>query len=301
VESTGFEYEIIFIDDGSHDATARILSDFAQRYPNIRVLMLSRNFGKEAAMTAGFAYSTGDAVIPMDCDLQDPPELIHQMIEKWRTGYKVVYAVRRSRTTDSRVKRITAKAFYRLMEVISDAKIPMNCGDYRLMDRCVVQAILTFPERNRFMKGIMAAAGFKFAAVEYDRPERVSGKPKFGFRKLWNLALDGITGFSTLPLRIWIYVGTTIALLSFFYASWIIFMTIVFGKSTSGFASLVCFILFLGGVQLIGIGVLGEYIGRIFLENKQRPLYLVETTYGFAKAEKQHHGNAEQDLNCAKE
>ncbi|BBN90752.1 glycosyltransferase family 2 protein [Azospira sp. I09] len=281
VQSTGLDYEIVFVDDGSRDATVATIVGLSCLYPQVRLVELSRNFGKEAAMTAGFTYATGDAIIPMDCDLQDPPELIPDMIEKWKAGFKVVHAVRRSRHTDTWLKRTTAGAFYRMMEDITDVAIPSNCGDYRLMDRAVVNAILSFPERNRFMKGIMAAAGFKAAQIEYDRPERAAGETKFNFWKLWNFALDGITGFSTVPLRVWTYIGAIVALFSFAYAGWIITKTMVWGVVTPGFATLTSVILFLGGIQLIGIGVLGEYIGRIVAETKRRPLFLVGALHGF--------------------
>ena len=279
MESVGYDYEFVFVDDGSRDNTASILTDLAASHSNVRFIKLSRNFGKEAALTAGLQYATGDAVIPMDCDLQDPPELIPEMVTKWEEGFKVVHAVRRSREKDSWLKRETARTFYRVMSAITDVAIPNNCGDYRLMDRDVVDAILSFGERNRFMKGIMAAAGFKAASVEYDRPEREAGQTKFNFWKLWNFALDGITSFSTVPLRIWSYVGAMIAFCSFTYAGWIIFKTAYWGIVTPGFATLMCVILFLGGVQLIGIGVLGEYLGRVVAETKQRPLFIVEAIY----------------------
>ncbi len=281
LQRTGIDYEIVFVDDGSKDATVSAIIGFSAMHPQVRLVGLSRNFGKEAALTAGLTYATGDAVIPMDCDLQDPPDLIPQMIAKWRAGYKVVHAVRRTRDTDTWLKRATARAFYRLMEDITDVAIPANCGDYRLMDRDVVNAVLSFPERNRFMKGIMAAAGFQAAQVEYDRPERAAGETKFNFWKLWNFALDGITGFSTVPLRVWTYIGAVVALFSFAYAGWIITKTMIWGVVTPGFATLTSVILFLGGVQLIGIGVLGEYIGRIVAETKRRPLFLVGTLHGF--------------------
>lgn len=281
LESTGLEYEVVFVDDGSKDSTVSVITGMSAIYPAARLVELSRNFGKEAAMTAGFTYASGDAIIPMDVDLQDPPELIPEMIQKWQEGAKVVHAVRRSRESDSWLKRSTAGAFYRLMEDITDVKIPSNCGDYRLMDRAVVSAILSFPERNRFMKGIMAAAGFKATQVEYDRPERAAGQTKFNFWKLWNFALDGITGFSTVPLRVWTYIGGVIALFSFAYAFWIVSKTLIWGVVTPGFATLTSVVLFLGGVQLIGIGVLGEYIGRIVAETKRRPLFLVGALHGF--------------------
>ena len=281
LDQTNLAYEIVFIDDGSKDGTASVITQLCDRYPAIRLIELSRNFGKEAAMTAGFSYACGDAIIPIDVDLQDPPELIPEMIQKWKRGAKVVHAVRRSRQTDSWIKRSTAGAFYRLMEDITDLKIPANCGDFRLMDRTVIQAILSFPERNRFMKGIMAAAGFKAEQVEYDRPERSAGQSKFNFWKLWNFALDGITGFSTVPLRVWTYIGGIIALFSFAYAFWIVSKTLIWGVITPGFATLTSVVLFLGGVQLVGIGVLGEYIGRIVAETKRRPLFLVDALHGF--------------------
>lgn len=281
MDSTGFDYELVFVDDGSSDATVAVITALSNQYPQIRLVELSRNFGKEAAMTAGFTYASGDAIIPMDADLQDPPELIPQMIAKWQDGFKVVHAVRRSRAADSWAKRNTAKAFYSLMDDITDVKIPPNCGDYRLMDRAVINAILAFPERNRFMKGIMAAAGFKAAQVEYDRPERAAGETKFNFWRLWNFALDGITGFSTVPLRVWTYIGAIVALCSFVFAGWIVAKTLLWGVVTPGFATLTSVVLFLGGVQLVGIGVLGEYIGRIVAETKRRPLFLVGALHGF--------------------
>jgi polyisoprenyl-phosphate glycosyltransferase len=281
LEGTGYDYEIVLVDDGSRDATVQTALALMDRYPKIRLVQLSRNFGKEAAMTAGLSYACGDAMIPMDCDLQDPPELIPEMIRAWESGFKVVHAIRRSRKSDTRMKRMTASAFYGLMKDISEVEIPSSVGDFRLMDRIVVNALLAFPERNRFMKGIMAVVGFKAAAVEYDRPERAAGTTKFNFWKLWNFALDGITGFSTFPLRVWTYAGVMVALFSFIYAGWIICKTLLWGVDTPGFATLASLVLFLGGIQLIGIGVLGEYVGRIFAETKRRPIFLVEATHGF--------------------
>lgn len=277
----GISYEVIFIDDGSSDETVASLIAYQHRYPQIRVIELSRNFGKEAALSAGLAHATGDAVIPIDCDLQDPPELIPRMVELWKEGAQVVLARRRCRSADTLAKRASAGAFYHLMQKITDLPLPENCGDYRLMDRRVVDALLSFPERNRFMKGLMAACGFRQIEIEYDRPERAAGKTKFNFWRLWNFALDGITGFSTVPLRVWTYIGSLVALTSFLYAVWIIFKTLYWGVVTPGYATQLSVILFLGGLQLIGIGVLGEYIGRIFAETKQRPLYLVNHLYGF--------------------
>ncbi len=235
----------------------------------------SRNFGKEAALTAGLDEAHGEAVIPIDADLQDPPELIPTLISHWREGYEVVLAKRSDRLSDGFLKRKTAGLFYRLHNHISDTAIPENVGDFRLIDRAVVTALHALPERRRFMKGLFAWVGFKTATVEYARATRVAGKTKFGGWRLWNFALEGITSFSTIPLRVWTYLGTSFAVIGFLYALFIIVRVLVFGKDTPGFASLLVAILFLGGVQLIGIGVIGEYIGRIYIESKQRPIYIV--------------------------
>jgi len=279
--ATGIDYEMIFVDDGSRDDTVDVLLTMRERFPKIRLVQLSRNFGKEAALTAGLSYASGDAVIPMDCDLQDPPGLIPAMIAKWQAGAEVVLAARRDRSADTWVKRVTAKTFYRVMRKITHIPIPDNCGDYRLMDRKVVNALLSFPERNRFMKGLMAACGFRTEIIEYDRPERSAGQTKFNFWKLWNFALDGITSFSTFPLRIWTYMGSVVAAIAFVYAAWIITKTLIWGVVTPGFATLITVVLFLGGIQLIGIGILGEYIGRIMAETKRRPVFIVGALHGF--------------------
>lgn len=280
INSSKYAFELIFVDDGSSDTSVELLIREQYSRPEIKVIELSRNFGKEAALTAGLTYATGQAVIPMDVDLQDPPEVILELIKRWEEGYKVVNAIRRDRQTDSWLKRSTASYFYRLMSNISDTNIPLNGGDFRLMDRSVVEAILSYPERNRFMKGIMAAAGFKSASVEYDREIRSAGETKFNFWRLWNFALDGITGFSTVPLRVWTYIGIIVAAISFFYGCWIIAKTLIWGVVTPGFATLTSVVLFLGGIQLIGIGVLGEYIGRIYAETKQRPIFLISQLHG---------------------
>jgi glycosyltransferase involved in cell wall biosynthesis len=279
------KYEVIFVDDGSTDDTAARIADLRARHSEVRLIRFSRNFGKEAALTAGLHHASGEAVIPMDCDLQDPPEAVPEMIAKWREGYKVVLAVRRSRELDGWFKRTSARLFHALIRRISHVDIPVNAGDFRLMDRAVVQAILRFPERNRFMKGIMAAAGFPTTIVEYDRPARSDGQTCFSAWKLWNFALDGITSFTTLPLRIWSYIGAGIALFAVFYAAWTIFRTLYWGVVTPGHATLLTVILLLGAVILIGIGIQGEYIARIVAETKQRPLYIVESTEGFGETE----------------
>ena len=273
-------WEILFIDDGSSDATLAAIVALNLSDARIRGLSLSRNFGKEAALSAGLDHARGSAVIPMDVDMQDPPEVLPEMVARWREGHEMVFGVRRSRTEDSLTKRITAGLFYRAHNMVSADKIPQNVGDFRLMDRKVVDVIRAMPERNRFMKGLFAWAGFRQAAVEYDRAERETGKTKYNYWKLWTLALDGITSASTVPLRIWSYVGAVVALFAMGYAGFIAVETLIFGNSVPGYASIMSSVLFLGGVQLISLGVLGEYVGRILTETKQRPLYVVRDTVG---------------------
>ena len=233
-------------------------------------------------MTAGLCHARGDAVIPMDVDLQDPPALILEFVRLWQEeGYDTVYGVRADRNADTPMKRLTAGGFYRLFNAVSTTtKIPENAGDFRLMDRRVVEVIKQLPERNRFMKGLFAWAGFNSIGVEYERPARAAGETKFNYWKLWNFALDGFFSFSSWPLRIWSYVGAGVAMLSFLYILVIITKVIFFGIDMPGYASLMSVILFLGGMQLISIGVLGEYLGRMFLEVKQRPVFVVEGVYG---------------------
>jgi glycosyltransferase involved in cell wall biosynthesis len=276
-------WEILFVDDGSEDATLAAILAAHAREPRVRALSLSRNFGKEAALSAGLDHAVGRAVIPMDVDLQDPPEVIGDMLAKWREGYEVVYGVRRNRSTDTLPKRLTADLYYRAHNYLSDDKIPEHAGDFRLLDRAVVEVIRKMPERNRFMKGLFAWSGFRQAAVEYDRVPRTVGKTKFRYWKLWTLALDGITSASTMPLRIWSYVGVVIALLSLVYAIFLIVRTTLSGVEVPGYASMMVATLFLGGIQLISLGVLGEYVGRILVETKQRPIYVVRQRVGFAE------------------
>jgi len=278
--AAGEGWEILFVDDGSSDSTLAVIAAAHGRDPRVRALSLSRNFGKEAALSAGIDHARGSAVIPMDVDMQDPPEVLPEMIAKWRAGYEMVFGVRRDRTNDGWAKRFTARLYYRAHNAVSQEKIPENAGDFRLMDRKVVEVIRKLPERNRFMKGLFAWAGFRQAAVEYDRAERETGTTKYNYWKLWTLALDGITSASTVPLRIWSYVGAVIALFALGYAGFIAFDTMVFGNRVPGYASIMTSVLFLGGVQLISLGVLGEYVGRILTETKQRPLYVVRDTVG---------------------
>ncbi|WP_374089697.1 glycosyltransferase family 2 protein [Methylomicrobium lacus] len=272
------EIEIICINDGSTDQTLQKLiaqKNAAPKHLSIRIIDFSRNFGKEAALTAGVEHARGDAVIPIDTDLQDPPELINALIAKWKEGYEVVLAKRCDRTSDTWLKRKTAKWFYRLHNSISHPPIPEDVGDFRLLSRAAVDALKKLPERERFMKGLFTWVGFKTAKIEYVRLSRKAGDTKFPWLKLWNFALDGITSFSTVPLRIWSYLGFFISLFSFAYGSAIIVRTLVQGVDIPGYASLIVIILFLGGLQLVGIGVLGEYLGRIYMETKNRPIYII--------------------------
>lgn len=276
---SSFDFEVICIDDGSRDDTLQKLIYIATQDKRFRVLEFSRNFGKEAALTAGIDASLGHAVIPIDSDLQDPPELIPVLIEEWKKGAEVVLAKRTDRNTDFFLKRKSAEWFYRLHNRLSDLEIPENVGDFRLMDRNVINALKNLPERQRFMKGLFAWVGFKTTTVNYSRNKRIAGNTKFSGWKLWNFALEGITSFSTAPLKLMTYTGITLTLLTFLYAITIITRTLIFGVDVPGYASLLVAILFLGGLQLIGIGILGEYIGRIYMESKQRPTYVVRKQY----------------------
>jgi glycosyltransferase involved in cell wall biosynthesis len=276
----GITWEIICVDDGSTDATLPALIAIAKDDGRFKVVELSRNFGKEAAMTAGLDAAKGDAVVPIDADLQDPPELIGQMIEAWRAGAEVVLARRSDRSSDGMMKRKTASWFYALHNRMSKTQIPENVGDFRLLDRVVVEALKTLPERQRFMKGLFAWVGFRTVTIDYARAKRAAGATKFSGFALWNFALEGLTSFSTAPLKIWTYIGAGGALLTFLYILFIITYTILHGTGVPGYASLLVVVLFLGSLQLMSIGLLGEYIGRIYLETKQRPTYIVRQTYG---------------------
>jgi polyisoprenyl-phosphate glycosyltransferase len=270
------KFEILFVNDGSRDRTLDMLRTAKKRSPSIIILSLSRNFGKEAALTAGLDYAKGDVVIPIDVDLQDPPELIAVFVTRWRAGADIVYGTRRSRASDGMLKRASANCFYKVFNTLSPVKIPMNAGDYRLLDRRVVDEIKNLKERNRFMKGLMVWPGFRMEGVEFERQERASGKTSWSYWKLWNFALDGITSFSSLPLRLWLYVGGVISLLSFLYAVFIIIHFLIAGRDVPGYASLIVAIMFFGGIQLFSLGLIGEYIGRILNETKQRPIYIVD-------------------------
>jgi len=273
-------FEILFVDDGSTDSTWAKLHALNVTDSRVRAISLSRNFGKEAALSAGLDDARGNAVVPIDVDLQDPPEVIGEMVAKWREGFEVVYGVRDNRESDSLPKRLTADLYYRAHNKLSSDKIPEHAGDFRLLDRRVVDVIRAMPERNRFMKGLFAWAGFRQAAVSYHRTERQLGKTKFNYWRLWTLALDGITSASTVPLRIWSYLGGLVALGALLYSAIIVIRTLLFGIDVPGYASMMVAILFLGGLQLLSLGVLGEYVGRIMIETKGRPLYIVRERIG---------------------
>lgn len=271
-----WQWSVLFVDDGSTDGTLGQLRELSRQNPRVEYISLSRNFGKEAALTAGILNARGDVVIPMDVDLQDPPELIPEFVRIWQDqGMDMVYGVRSAREDDTVAKRQTAGWFYRLFNRVAETPIPENAGDFRLIDRRVVEALRQLPERNRFMKGLYAWVGFRSIGVGYARPARVAGETKFNYWRLWNFALDGVFSFSTWPLRIWSYIGGITAGISFLYILIIIAQVLLLGRDVPGYASLMSAVLFFGGMQLLSIGIIGEYLGRMFIEGKQRPLYLI--------------------------
>ena len=269
-------WEVVYVNDGSTDQTLPAMEALHRTDDRVAVLSLSRNFGKETAVTAGLDHASGDAVVVIDADLQDPPELIPALAANWRAGFDMVYAKRRSRAGESWLKRATARAFYRLMQGMGDLKLPEDTGDFRLMSRRVVDAVRQLREQHRFMKGLFAWVGYPTTYVLYDRDARCNGVSKWSYWKLWNLALEGITSFTVMPLKFATYVGLGVALLSAIYAVQVIVKTLIIGNPVAGYPSLMTVVLFLGGVQLMFLGVIGEYLGRVFNETKQRPLYLVE-------------------------
>ncbi len=268
--------EILFVNDGSRDQTHQIVNSLRDRDSRVASINLSRNFGKEIAMTAGLDHAVGDAVVIIDADLQDPPELIPELIRAWRQGFDVVYAKRTHRDGETWLKKATAALFYRLMRRSNRVEIPADTGDFRLMSRRAVDSLLKLREHHRFMKGLFAWVGYPSTAVLYRRDSRTAGATKFNYWKLWNLALEGITSFTILPLKLAAYFGFLIGGLAFLYGGWIITKTLVWGDPVAGFPTLMVTILFLGGAQIFFIGVIGEYLGRIFNETKSRPLYLVQ-------------------------
>ena len=276
LDGLGFEQtRVIYVDDGSTDDTWAVLQDLAAADPTVRLLRLARNFGKEIALTAGLDQVDTDAAIVIDADGQDPPELIPAFVDKWRQGYDVVYGTRTRRDGESWFKRVTAAAFYRVINRLSDTPIPPDTGDFRLMSRRVLDALGQLRERQRFMKGLFAWVGFRQVALPYERAPRLAGATKFNYWRLWNLALEGITGFSTVPLRVATYLGIGAAVVAFVFGVWVIAKTLLWGDPVQGWPSMMAVILFLGGVQLIALGIIGEYLGRLYVEAKQRPLYLV--------------------------
>jgi glycosyltransferase involved in cell wall biosynthesis len=283
LESLTPDYEIVCINDGSSDRTCQLLAAEHLRNRRIKLLNLSRNFGKERALTAGLDHACGRAVIPLDADLQDPPQVIPALVAKWREGFDVVLAVRADRSNDSLMKRASAKLFYRLLGCLSECPIPADVGDFRLLDRRVVEALKLLPERTRFMKGLFAWLGFRQTQVPYTRAARAAGASKWRYWRLWNLALEGLFSFSTLPLRVWTYAGLLVALLALAFAAFIVGRTLISGVDVPGYASIVALLSFFSGVNMIGLGILGEYLGRVFTEVKRRPNYLVRDRLGFGE------------------
>ena len=286
LEGLGCAWEIVAVDDGSRDATVAGLMRHRAGEPRIKLLVLSRNFGKELALTAGLDAATGDLVVPIDMDLQDPPELISSFLDRWEEGFDVAYGVRADRSTDTALKRATARGFYRLFNRVSDVAMPADAGDFRLMDRRVVDALRALPERNRFNKGLFAWVGFRQAAVPYVREARAAGSSSWRWWRLWNFALDGIVAFSSAPIRVWTYLGALLGVAAIAFAGWIVARTVLYGVTTPGYASLAVFVLFGSGVQMLAIGMLGEYVARIYHEVKRRPLYLVAAAEGVEAPER---------------
>lgn len=271
-----YRWNLLFVDDGSTDATASRLQQLSQADARVGLISLSRNFGKEAALTAGLDHAPGDAVAIFDADLQDPPELLHEFVQHWEAGFDVVYAQREHREGETWLRRFTAAVFYRMMGRVSRVPVPPDTGDCRLMSRRAIDALLTLREQHRFMKGLFAWVGFRSRPVLYRRAPRAGGGTKFNYWKLWNFAIEGFTSFSTAPLRVASYLGISTALLAFVAGMWIIVKTLIWGEVVRGYPTLMITMLFLGGVQLFFIGVMGEYLGRVFGETKRRPLYFVD-------------------------
>lgn len=283
LEKVAASFEVLFVDDGSRDATLAALRRLHAKDARVKVVALSRNFGKEVAIAAGLDYARGAATVIMDADLQHPPEMINAFVARWREGYKNVYGQRVDRTADSRLRRMLTQRFYKIFRAFGETELPPGAGDFRLLDRQAVNALRGMREKARFSKGLYAWIGFKSIGVPFDVAERMYGSSKFSFRKLTRFALDGLMSFSTLPLMVWTYVGTSISIISLAMAVYFVLETLVFGADVPGFASLIVSVTFLAGIQLLSLGVLGEYIGRIFAEVKGRPLYLVEEALGCSR------------------
>ena len=282
------DYEIVAVNDGSSDGTLAMLVAAQLTNAHVKIVDLSRNFGKEAALSAGLGYASGDAVIPLDADLQHPPEIIPDMIAKWREGYDMVVAVRIGREDETAAKRIFARMFYWILQRLSDVPIEADAGDFRLLDRKVVEALKRLPESNRFMKGLFAWVGFRQATIPFQVSPRHGGQTKWGLLKLWNLALHGIFSATTLPLRIWTYIGGAMAVSALVYMMYIIVYTLLHGVDVPGYPSLAAMLLFFSGMNMVGLGILGEYLGRVYIEVKRRPQYLVRDLIGFSGETPQH-------------
>ena len=275
-DTLALECRVLYVDDGSRDDTFAVMESLRAADARVATLRLSRNFGKELAVTAGLDHCDADAVVVIDADLQDPPELIAQFVALWREGYDVVYGTRASRAGETAVKKLTSAAFYRVMERLTDKPIPRDTGDFRLMSRRVVDALKRLRERQRFMKGLFAWVGYRQASVVYERDPRHAGQTKWNYWKLWNFALEGITSFSSAPLKLATYLGFAAAALAFVFGLWVFAKALLYGDPVRGYPSLMVVVLFLGGAQLMALGVIGEYLGRTYVEAKQRPLYLVD-------------------------
>ena len=289
IYNKNYDFEFLFINDGSKDSTMEIIRKESEKNSKISYINLSRNFGKENAMLAGFDYAKGDALVIIDADLQDPPELIPQMISLWEDGFDDVYAKRESRDGETWIKKATSKWFYSVLDFVSNIEIQRDTGDFRLLDRRAVEALKTLRESNRYTKGMFSWVGFKKKEITYKRDPRAAGETKWNYFKLLNLAIEGITSFTTSPLRISLWTGLIISVSAFAWAAFLIIRKIFFGADMSGYTSLMSAILLLGGVQLVSIGIIGEYIGRIFTESKNRPVYLVQEIkeYNREKSSKQ--------------
>ena len=289
LEDLGHSYEIIFVNDGSTDASPKALFDLRAQDTRVKVISLSRNFGHQVAITAGLDYSTGDAVIVMDGDLQDPPEVIPRLVEQWQAGYEIVFAIRASRRGESLFKRITAAAFYRILRRLTTTQIPLDAGDFRLMSRLAVDALRPIRERNRFVRGLVGWIGYRYTSISYVRDSRYAGATKYPLSKMIRFGLNGIFSFSFLPLQAATYLGFGVSLMSFIYLAYAVWLKLFTTRVVQGWASVIVAVLFVGGVQLLSLGIMGEYIGRIYEEVKQRPLYLVDAIAGFEDSP--GHGN----------
>ncbi|MBI2239332.1 MAG: glycosyltransferase family 2 protein [Magnetospirillum gryphiswaldense] len=283
-------YEIVCVDDGSRDDSVALALAHRDRDPRIKVVELSRNFGKELALTAGLRHTAGQAVVMIDADLQHPPEVIKDMLDKWREGFEMVIAVRRDREQESAVKRMAAKLFYDLFGRVSEVRLPQGAGDFRLLDRKVVNVLNNMPEHSRFMKGLYAWVGFRQTSIPFDVAERAHGETKFNLFRLYRLAIDGITSFTSLPLKVWTFMGMLVASFALLYGFVFIVKTLILGIDVPGYPSLIVAITFFSGVQLISLGVIGEYLGRVFSEVKNRPLYVVREAHGCAEGVDKRRG-----------